>query len=284
MLRQPARWLALAGLAVACVVAAVTVPLYALGSHAPPAVEATALDAADSPTAEAAAAARNLRAGSYAYTMYVNRSDGDRTYTTAYEHVVVDNPARVYRAAVRNPPRAVNWSREPVAYYGNGPAGYRYTPSYAGGLWVTEEERGSWTADDGLRFHHRRNALTRPGRIAGANATVVTANESTLVVRVTDPEVAADVGHPFVVEDAENATATLTLHVDRDAGVLDRAVFRYADERGVSVTTTYRVRRYGAVEVRRPPGTLPPDVRQVLHQFDLGVRALASLLDGGAGA
>ncbi len=283
MLRQPARWLAVAGLAVACVVAAVTVPLYALGLHAPTAVEATSLDAADSPTAEAAAAARNLRAGSYAYTMYVNRSDGDRAYTTTYQYVAVDNPARIYYADVRSPPSAVNWSREPVAYYGSGPAGYQYTPTYAGGLFVSDDERGHWTSDDGLRFHERRNALEDLDRLSGANATVVAANESTLVVRVTDPEVAADVGHPFVIERDGNSTATLTLRVDRAADVLDRAVFRYADDEGESVTTTYRVRRHGEADVDRPLGTLPPGVSETLYRLDLGVRTLSSLLDGGGG-
>lgn len=284
MLRQPARWLALAGLAVACVVAAVAVPLYALGSHAPPAVEPTPLDATDSPTAEAAAAARNLRTGSYAYTMFVNRSDGDRTYTTAYEHVVVDNPARVYYATVRNPPEFVNWSREPVAYYGNGPAGYTYTPTYAGGLWVADDERGRWTTDDGVRYHQRRNALADLGRLAGANATVVAANASALVVRVTDRRVAAAVGDPVgVARDDANWTATLTLRVDRTAGVLDRATFRY-DDGNESMTATYRVRDDRVVDVHRPPGTLPPGPRELLYRLDLGVRTLAPLLDGDGGA
>lgn len=104
------------------------------------------------------------------------------------------------------------------------------------------------------------------------------------MVRVTNRRVAAAVGDPVgVASDDANWTATLTLHVDRTAGVLDRATFRYADE-DESMTATYRVRDYRAVDVHRPPGTLPLGPRELLYRLDLGVRTLAPLLDGGDGA
>lgn len=105
------------------------------------------------------------------------------------------------------------------------------------------------------------------------------------MVRVTDRRVAAAVGDPVgVARDDANWTATLTLRVDRTAGVLDRATFRYADDGGESVTATYRVRDYRAINVHRPPGTLPPGPRELIYRLDLGVRTLSPLLDGGGGA
>ena len=292
------RWVNLTALVTLLAVIGVVVIVYAASFYAPPRAEAHAIDYADQPDAVAANVVHNLRRDEYAYDVRVVESGGpwdDEPVTTVEQHTVVDNGARRLSARIRLPVLFEDGDGPAVRFFVESPIGLRYTPN-------SEAARGDpgWSRERDLGFHPSRNAFDAVESLRGANARVVTDNATTYVVRITNASVAVRVAYPGrpspygfgsagfggkTTPSTANATANLTIYVDKGADRPTRAVLRYwnpspgetadtHDAVGYRSTTTYRFSEYGSVDIDRPIGTYPPSVRTVLYRLDLGVYAI----------
>jgi hypothetical protein len=271
------------------VLAVLTVVVLLLASaHAPPPAEPRTVDYGDDPARVAADAVYNLRAAEYTYHVRVTdtgdqrRPDdgtgtgfqirGDEPTTTVEKHVRIDNPARRYRGRVTFP-YIVEGDPKWVTSYAEGPVGHSIAPP----------SLGDGQRHEGLAYAPFRNAFDR-GRLATASATVVTENQTTYVVRVTDDEAAMETAYPGTPAlmgtrrpPLENGTANLTLTLDRATGHPVSAVLWYHDHRtGRTVVTSFTFEDYGRTTVSRPLGAGLPDQRVMLYRLDLGLWALAT--------
>lgn len=258
---------------------------------APPPVERRSMDYHDPPAAVVADAVHNLRAAEYTYHVRVEDT-GDRVpwtdenatgrslsgsghVTTLVQHTAVDNGARRYLTRTAPPVEdGVSVDGPYARAYSEGPEGYLSLPGPLG------VENG-WTHIGSDRYHPSfRNPLDRTEGLAVANATVVRSNRSTYVARITDTDVAVDVGHPDGLYSsnpppAADATANLTVVVDRPTGHVERAVLRYYHPpSGRHLVATYEFEGYGATTVSRPPATLPPSPAVLFYRLDLGLWAM----------
>lgn len=158
---------------------------------------------------------------------------------------------------------------------GEGPHLLRLRVDAADGQYLRVDEPGgdySWRTyvDDGGRWradvrtddwYHYETAPWRPGSVAqpervlddGADVELVSRNDSVVVVRVADDETAERVmrGTAGLAH-----TASLTLAVDRETGMLRRMTFRLNDTtvEGEGRATVSVFRDWGAVDVTRPSG------------------------------
>jgi hypothetical protein len=299
MRKRIVRWSNVAALATFVILIAVVALVYAASFSAPPQAETRAIEYDDSPDVVAADAVHNLRAGEYTYDVRVVESGGpweaDGRVTTVRKHTEIDNGARRLSGRIRLPVMAEDGEGPAVRFFIESPIGQRYTPD-------SEETRGSpgWHRDRGLGFHTSRNAFDAVDRVRGASARVVATNDTTCVVRITNASVAVSVAYPGrpspyglgfagfggkTTPPTANATANLTIFVDKGTDRPTRAVLRYwnpsagrhggtESENGYRSTTTYRFSAHGAVDVDRPLGTYPPSPRTVLYRLDLGVYAI----------
>jgi len=306
MRKRIVRWSNVAALTTFLALIAVLALVYAASFYAPSQAETHSIQYDDSPDAVAADAVHNLRAGEYTYDVRVVESGGpweaDDRVTTMKKHTKIDNGARRLSARIRLPVMAEDGDGPAVRFFVESPIGQRYTPDSA-------ETRGTpgWHRDRGLGFHTSRNAFDAIDRLRGASATVVTDNDTTYVVRITNASVAVSVAYPGgpspyglgfagfggkTTPPTANATANLTIVVDKGIDRPTRAVLRYWNpsagwhggtegESGYRSTTTYRFSDHGGVDVDRPLGTYPPSPRTILYRLDLGVYAIRHANYGG---
>lgn len=263
-----------------------------LGYAAPPSTTAKTVDYEAGPSAFVKHSVHNLRAAEYTYSLRItetNISTGERR-TTALLYAAVDNGARTYRTRLRTGAVLRNRSYPPARYYGNGMAGYERMPKGIGSgidAFYGNGGNGEWQYDRLWRYSVKRNAFDHVKALDAAEATVVAQNETTYVAKVTNDSVATRVAYegPSWV-DAENASANLTVHVNRRTNHITKAVFRYRNaEKGTLGRAEYDFRGYGQTHVVRPVGAYPPRPVNVLYRMDMGVRTLTSTLSlGGASA
>lgn len=291
MVRRAAKRLTMVGFGTLAAVVLLLICLYALGYAAPPSAAAVKpVDYEAGPSAVVDRAAHNLRATEYAYSLRItetNVTTGEQR-TTALLHVTVDNGAQTYRSRVRTGVVLRNRSYAPARHYGNGMAGYNRMPKGVGrgiDAFFGSGGSGEWRYDRRWRYSVERNAFNDVDALSGAEATVVARNETTYVARVTNNSVATRVGYEGPSWVSENASANLTVYVDRRTGRIETAVFRYRNaEKGTAGRAEYDFRRYGRTLVVRPVGAYPPRPVNVLYRMDMGVRTLVAPLSLGGGS
>lgn len=288
MLRRIAKGVTTAGFAAFALLLVVIFGLYVLSFVAPPPVEAQSLNYADDPETVVRDATHNLRASEYAYTVTVTRTNtsaGTRE-TTALQHTRIDNRARTYYSQVRTGYLLENRSLPPNKYYGSGIGGYKRIPEGVTVGWVFGPDgSGEWTGANGYGYTIGRNALDSIRLLGDSDAAVVAENETTYVAEVTNDSVAVAVGYPRLdVLDTENATANLTVRIDKRTGHVTSAVLRYRNVDGIRIRAEYDLHHHGRTTVRRPFGAYPPGIMEFIHRLDLGVRTLDSLLAVGIGS
>lgn len=292
------RWVNLAALMTMIAMVTAFAIVFAASFYAQPQADLRPVDYEDSPDSVAADVSHNLRAQEYSYDFHVVESGGpweDEPVTTMKTHTVVDNAARRLRARIQYPVLFEDGDGPAVRLFAESPIGLRYTPA-------SERIQGDsgWSRDGDFGIHPSRNAFDAIETLRGANATVVTDNATTYALRITNDSVAVRVAYPGrpsrygfgsagfagnTLPPTANATANLTIYVDKDADRPTRAVLRYWNPSpGVTAdtddavsyrsTTTYRFSEYGSVDVDRPLGTYPPSPWTVFFRLDLGVFAI----------
>lgn len=276
MLRRVAKGVTAAGFAVFALLIIVIFGLYALSFVAPPPVEAQSLNYAGDPETVAYDAARNLRTSEYEYTVTVTRTNTSTgtQKTTVLQHTRIDNRAHTYGSRVRTGYLLENRSLPANRYYGSGVSGYKRIPEG-----VTVGGTGEWESANAYGYTVERNALESIHVLDDSDAVLVVENETTYVAEVTNDSVAVGVGYPRPYSlDDENATANLTVHIDKRIGHVTSTVLRYRNAEGIRIRAEYDLQDHGRTTVRRPSGAYPPGDMEFIHRLDLGVRTLDSLL------
>lgn len=278
--RRSTRALIVAAAVVLLVFLVAFASLSALSHAAPPPVEHRTVDTDAAPDEVAFRAASNLRATEYRYRLVVKGALGDESLEPiATQETVIDNRAHTFRSRNRDGDAVENRSIPAVHYYGTVGSSYRKIPAgYSASAWSHPSD-GSWERDTGFAYLPNRNAFENPERLRGASATVVAENDSTIVVRVTDTAVAIAVADQRASYSADNATANITLVVDRVTETPRSAVFHYHNRnRDHRIRITYRFEDVGRANPSRPLGTLPGNPLEPFSRADLGLRAVFGAL------
>jgi hypothetical protein len=249
--------------------------VFALSFAGPPPVDLTPLEygAAD---AVAADAVHNLRTASYLVTIDVRESGDSGDAVPVYrERRTVDNAGHRVLLERRQGEDISNSSLPAERLYGTYTTGFHH-PGGNGANW-TERPR--------YRYHPSRNAFANPAALNGSNAIVLTDTADRYAIRVTDRDAVFETveipGH--TQPRAANGTVSLRLVVDRQHDRLRRATYTYAATNGsTSLTATYRFDYGAGADLDRPLGTYPPG-EEVLTRFDLGLRAIESVVGGEGG-
>lgn len=283
MLRRIGRGLRIVGFTSFALTVFVLVSLYALSYAAPPMLDERPVDYNAEPSIVVENAMHNLRTTEYAYSMThtrTNVSTGEQELVRE-QYTEIDNGAQIYYSEVQSGDLK-NKGYPPIQYYGNGLSGYNRVPR---GLRISYDMfssgTGKWEYDRSYLYMLSRNAFEDLSELEGAEATVVSRNETIYVAQVTNNSVAADVEHTI---GSRNREVTLTVYIDVRTDHITSAVLEYE---GVETEgrAEYEFTRYGRVHVSRPIGAYPPQPRNMLQRLDLGLRALTSvLLLGGVSA
>jgi len=218
-----------------------------------PVPEHRTVDTDAAPARVAYQAMRQTERGSYVLERYI----GNGTARRQVAQLRIDTADRQVRGTL-----SYRRSAPSQAVYGSDAGTWRRP---------TDGESGWTYADPGRRtpdLFRSESAVLSPD----ADVSVASRNATTLVVRVNDTDTAFLLarGWENYTGDRPDARASLTLALDREAGVIRWSRFRWSvpdddGTRDVQVTVE-RFRRWGAVEVNRPRG-LPYTFDAVL--FDL---------------
>lgn len=275
MYRRLAQALTLAGAVTLLLTVGTIVALAGLASFAPPPTEQPALDYDDPAGTVARDAVLGLRARDYVYTAVVTEHSDDDERVTLDERVAIENEERAYSATIRRS-RWQPADAPPSRRFGSGPFGHERAPPEAYG-------DGSWRSEDWASYDVGRNALTFTPRLSDATvgAEVVRETDREYIVRITNTSDAVDVGFPTAAAgdtNAANATAVLTIHIDKRDGTIERAVGRHRAADGTRTRAVYTFERYGRADVDRPLGAYPPNPYGVLIRADRGLGVVADAL------
>lgn len=244
------------------------VVVYAASFYAPPAVEPNGVDFSEAPAEVASDAMHDLQTREYRVEHRVSLYRYGEWETRERDRLVVDNGARRY-------------SSSDPAVQGLAGIGTRgFAEAYVGYSDLRRDGRSEgWERSAGRSYTPTENPFSHTPHDVEA-VTVVTENESVLVVRIEGIDTSAwDVATQPPA--TENVTANLTLAISKPSGQIASATQLSVGEDShdgslVRSRGRFEFSNYGSTDIDRPLGTYPPSAEEVAYRLDLGLHTLAT--------